>query len=440
MIDDGQVPFKELIAAVRNQERTWVRLGAALKDKTWRALALDVVAPVEPPGWEERTWRYPEARFHAFIEGGPKVAGWLEDGKATFDNDEVVIPGLPLEEPNAWVEAHGNASRQNWGLYEPLTWPTTFYELRQSSGDSYGPQKMLIAEGAPSFYRFLDAAITVFGLTSRMTQSVSQLPAPSVRIQNLTGRIARVVIHPTKVEVYLEGEALRGLIVELAGRVPGPQLKLSGANEAKDVSLDTPDGLPDEAWIVLKTGTTCVDRKFLNWRYSLSRDPDVEIVQEPLSVVEALVAAGEGPEIEFKEQLPTDPSGRRKVCRTLAAFANGHGGHLLFGVDDDGRIVGVSADGAGQCDKDTVTRWITDLVDPHLDFFLDIVETEDGLAVLYVEAQEGHCPPYGVDPANPSYYIRRGATTFPASAADVRALARARPLIPEPPAGLARLL
>ena len=48
--------------------------------------------------------------------------------------------------------------------------------------------------------------------------------------------------------------------------------------------------------------------------------------------------------------------------------------------------------------------------------------------VLHVEVQEGASPPYGVDPANPSYYIRRGATTFPASADDVRTIARARPL------------
>ena len=121
-----------------------------------------------------------------------------------------------------------------------------------------------------------------------------------------------------------------------------------------------------------------MDRKFVNWRYSLSRDPDVEIVQESVSVVETLVAAGEGPEIEFKEQVPTDRNGRKKVCRTLAAVANGHGGHLLFGVDDDGRIVGVGADAPTQSDEDAVTHWIKDLVVPHLDFSLDIVGTEDG--------------------------------------------------------------
>lgn len=255
---------------------------------------------------------------------------------------------------------------------------------------------------------------------------MSQLPVPSVRIQDCTGRITAVTIHPTEVEVHLEGAALGGLTVELAGRVPGPQKQLSSSNKTEEEKFDTPDGLPDEAWIVLKTGTTCVDRKLVNWSFS-SPDAGVEIVPETGTEIEALIAAGEGPEIEFKEQVPTDRDGRKKVCRTLAAFANGHGGCLLFGVDDDGQAVGISADSTDQSIKDTVTRWITDIVVPHLNFALDIVETEAGRALLCVEVQEGTSPPYGVDPGNPSYYIRRGATTFPASADDIRTIARNRP-------------
>ena len=312
MIEDGQVPFEGLVAAVRAQERVWVRFGAVLKDDTWTALAFDAVAPAEPPGWEERTWTYAEAKFRAFVEDGPKVAGWLEAGIVIFDNDEVVLPGLPLEDPNARVQVHGLASREIWGSYEPLTWPATFYELCQSNGDLYGPQKMLIADGAPSFHRFLDAAITFFGLTSRMTASVSQLPPPSVRLQDLDGRIAQVVIHPTRVEVHLEGAALGGLTVELADRVPGPQVRLEDEGSFQKIEFPIPDGLPEQAWIVLKNSSTCADRKPVNRSFS-SPDAGVEIVPETGTEIEALVAAGEGPSVEFKERVPTDGDGRRKV-------------------------------------------------------------------------------------------------------------------------------
>lgn len=435
MIEDGQVPFEKLINALRSQERAWVRLGAVLKDNAWTALAFDVVAPVEPPDWQDLTWQYPEAVFYAFTEGGPAVAEWLCTGKVSLAAGEVTLPGLPREPANQQVMVYGLDSKQQYGGYEPLPWPASFYSVSDASVQS--PQNILISADSPSFLGFLGAAVTLFGVS--WDQPGTQLPIPSVRLQDLSGRVSQVTVHPAKVDVLVEGRALRGLSVELAGRVPGPCVQLSGTDEAYEVNFDTPDGLPDEAWIVLKAGTTCVDRKFVNWRYSWRRDPDVKIVQEPVSAVEALVAAGEGPEIEFKEQVPTNRDGRKKVCRTLAAFANGHGGHLLFGVDDDGPIVGVSADGAIQSHKDTVTHWIKDLVDPHVDFVLDIVETGGGRTVLCVEVKEGASPPYGVEPAKPSYYIRRGATTFPASAADVRTIARARPPTPEPLLGRAGL-
>jgi hypothetical protein len=435
VIEYGQVSFDKLVDTVRSQQRVWVRLGAVLKENTWTALAFDLVAPIEPPGWQELTWQYPEARFRAFVENGPRVAGWLKAGRVTFDNDKVVLPDLPLEDPNGWVQVHGLASRQISGSYEPLTWPSTVYELRQSSGDSYGPQKMLIADGAPSFHRFLDATITFFGLTSRMAASGLQLPTPSVRIQDLAGRIARVVVHPTTVEVHLEGAALEGFTVELAARVPGPQVQLEDKGSIQNIEFSIPNGLPEQAWIVLKSSSTCVDRKFVNWSFS-SPDAGVEIVPEAGTGIEALVAAGEGPTVEFKEQVPTDRDGRKKVCRTLAAFANGHGGHLLFGVDDDGEIVGVDGNAVSQPDKDDITHWITDIVVPHLDFSVDIIETEGGRKVFHVEVQPGGSPPYGINPGMPVYYIRRGATTFPAGQDDARQLALSRPAADSQPYGL----
>jgi len=423
MIEYGQLAFTDLVNLVRSRERFWVRLSAARTGDTWTALAYDLVAPVEPPGWQNLTWQYPEAVFCAFTEGGPAVAEWLCTGRVSLAAGEVTLPGLPREPTNQQVTVHGLGSKQQYGGYEPLPWPASFYEVSNERVQS--PQNMLISGDSPSFFRFLDAAVTFFGVS--WNQPVTQLPTPSIRLQDLSGRVSQVTVHPAKINVLVEGRALRGLTVELAGRVPGPQLQLSGANEAEEVSFATPDGLPDEAWIVLKTGTTCVDRKFVNWRYSLSRDPDVEIVQEPVSVVEALVAAGEGPEIEFKEQVPTDRDGRKKVCRTLAAFANGSGGHLLFGVDDSGLMLGVSADEASAAGKDTVTRWIADLIVPHLPFTVQSIAVAEGRAVLHVAVEQGASPPYAVDPARPSYYIRRGATTFPAAANDVRMLARSRP-------------
>lgn len=240
-----------------------------------------------------------------------------------------------------------------------------------------------------------------------------------------------MTVHPGKIDVKVEGNALDNLTIELAGRVPGPHALLSESQTQEHVFL-TPEGLHMESWVVLKSDSTCVDRKFLNWPFATTPDPDVDVRVEPLSFVEALVAEGEGPAVEFKREVPTDPEARRKVCRTLAAFANGSGGHVLFGVDDTGLMLGVSPGEVSAAGKDTVTRWTTDLVVPRPSFTVESVDVAEARAVLHVAVGQGPAPPYAVDPARPKYYIRRGATTFLAAVDDVRVLARSRPPMTEP--------
>jgi predicted HTH transcriptional regulator len=53
-----------------------------------------------------------------------------------------------------------------------------------------------------------------------------------------------------------------------------------------------------------------------------------------------LIEEGEGFEIEFKRKVPSP----EKIARTMIAFANTRGGHILFGVDDDGSIAGVESE------------------------------------------------------------------------------------------------
>lgn len=56
--------------------------------------------------------------------------------------------------------------------------------------------------------------------------------------------------------------------------------------------------------------------------------------------IEELIEQGEHEHQDFKYQI-TDA---RKIARSISAFANHSGGHLLVGVKDNGSIVGVSSD------------------------------------------------------------------------------------------------
>ena len=77
--------------------------------------------------------------------------------------------------------------------------------------------------------------------------------------------------------------------------------------------------------------------------------------------IEELIAEGESDSLEFKSSLRWDyqqgTANKRledTVLKTLAAFANGAGGTLLIGVDDDGNVLGLENDYAslsGERDK-----------------------------------------------------------------------------------------
>jgi predicted HTH transcriptional regulator len=56
--------------------------------------------------------------------------------------------------------------------------------------------------------------------------------------------------------------------------------------------------------------------------------------------IRELIEEGEGAELEFKRKI----SSPEKIARTLSAFANTRGGTILFGVDDDGSIVGIESE------------------------------------------------------------------------------------------------
>lgn len=56
--------------------------------------------------------------------------------------------------------------------------------------------------------------------------------------------------------------------------------------------------------------------------------------------IKAMIGSGEGFQVEFKRKI----SSAEKIARALIAFANTKGGTILFGVDDDGSIVGVESE------------------------------------------------------------------------------------------------
>ncbi len=82
--------------------------------------------------------------------------------------------------------------------------------------------------------------------------------------------------------------------------------------------------------------------------------------------VKMLIEEGEGFELEFKRKV----SSSEKIAKTISAFANTRGGVVLFGVDDDGSIVGVESE---KSELDLIEKAGNYFCDPPVPLNIDIV-------------------------------------------------------------------
>ena len=132
------------------------------------------------------------------------------------------------------------------------------------------------------------------------------------------------------------------------------------------------------------------------------------------------ILAGESKNVEFKESLPAKSS---KYMKTIIAFANGQGGKLVIGVEDDTRkIVGVDKDAAFSI-MDSISNAISDSCKPAIipDIYM---QTLEGATVIIVDIEPGRQRPYYIatEGLQHGVYVRVAGTTRPADEAMVREL------------------
>ncbi len=425
MIESGQLPAADVIELVEAQATLWVRVAAVRRDDQWNATHVEMTSGVVPESWKQSRWRYDEVVFLSCQISGIEGAAWLRSHEAEIDGVNVRLAETLDDQLVQWEKL---ASMPKNRLFARAKWPSTIYDLPLRLSASETRFGSLIG-GGPSFISFREAVAAYFGFDLGPSVSIDYKTFVFQQA-DLRGRIAKVLIGSTDIEVHLEGDALDGMTVELASMVPGPTTELSHISP-QVVRFALPHGLPTGAWVVLKKQSEWIDRKFINYPNALNADPGVEVVVEPTTELEALVSGGEGPTVEFKSEVPAPGTkSRDKVCATVAAFANGDGGHILFGVADDGAIVGLGeVDTQKKCDE--ISQFVSSTVTPLPHFGVERVSyvSNDGnpIDIIVLAVDQGDRPAYGIHAAHPKYYVRRGATTFEASSDQVRALARSRP-------------
>ncbi len=110
-----------------------------------------------------------------------------------------------------------------------------------------------------------------------------------------------------------------------------------------------------------------------------------------------LIEEGENIQCEFKRKFSTP----EKIAREMLAFANTKGGYLLFGVDDDKKIIGVESEKeTTELVKDTALNYC----EPPINYIIEYKEV-NGKEIVIVEVSESKTKPHRLQDYQKSFDI-----------------------------------
>ena len=99
-----------------------------------------------------------------------------------------------------------------------------------------------------------------------------------------------------------------------------------------------------------------------------------------------LIEEGEGSRIEFKRKF----SSPQKIAKEMIAFANTSGGYIIFGVDDDRKIVGVESEKSELDLIDTAAKFYCE---PEVEYRTEIIPIKSK-DVVVIEIRESRKKPH----------------------------------------------
>ena len=127
-----------------------------------------------------------------------------------------------------------------------------------------------------------------------------------------------------------------------------------------------------------------------------------------------------GEATEYDKKLALEEKKPKSWCKSVSAFANTFGGALIFGISNDGQVVGLN-DPEGDAEK--ISEIIKSRLTPIPEFKLRFHKTDDGKILVVLEVYKGDETPYyysgdGVLEA----YVRIGNESVKATATELKRL------------------
>ena len=277
------------------------------------------------------------------------------------------------------------------GYYDE--WPNFGFRASLSSGGKTfkNISKPLVASELPAYPNFFEAC-NVFFQHKQYTNQGTPVKIDFL-IPNYDARINTLEITEKQISVSIERKksSLSDLAVQIfctknnKKHQHSEDLKFNGTETVK---FNT-DFVPDHVFAYLIDFKN--DRKLDSKVFDSFHTENTKgiVVKTSVENVEAILAAGEGQTVEFKQNFDKTNA---EFLESIVSFANTNDGTILLGVDDDGKAVGFFDD------FDKTEKKIRNLVshhcEPDIEIIVEQIQLDDNCPVIVVKVKEGKNKPY----------------------------------------------
>lgn len=407
MTGSGQTDITELVDMLTGQERVNVRMALVTEGGQWR-LHLGKVNIDGVEMRDERTWRYSTAAFVERRLPGKVAAALLLGEPQEIAGLEVCSPG-PQHSSATTRRLHG---RQEWGR-EVTAWPRTEWTITRDSAAGQHGGGILVGDGDIPSYMTFDAALSAFFYGSPHNSNTYYSDLWRIVLPQRDAWLQKITVAPDLLTAEVTGDDLANVVLELSEPAGHQTRQVTGPGT---YTFPLPEGLAPDSLLMLRRKGDWLDlRSFPAPVYGRVRDDSV-IWEQPGAELDILLAAGEGQHLEAKREIPPAGENRKKMLKTVAAFASQHGGGtLLIGVeDDDLQIVGLREDQSIDQQLLQIGNMIRDSIEP-APLYTSRVIDHRGKKVLAIEvAGDGRPHAYRFQQRPLEFYVRRGPNTVPA--------------------------
>ncbi|MDD4083477.1 MAG: putative DNA binding domain-containing protein [Sphaerochaetaceae bacterium] len=126
-----------------------------------------------------------------------------------------------------------------------------------------------------------------------------------------------------------------------------------------------------------------------------------------------------GESTTYDKKLMLEINKPKSWLKTVSAFANGRGGKLIFGVSDNGELVGLKD---YQKDSEEISELIKTKIDPIPYINLNIIKEDNKYFIILEVEIANEMPYFVVSSGGRIAYIRVGNESVPASSNDIKNL------------------